>query len=106
MFVPAAGAAYRIGLKHRAQHETRSIPIPPILVRLLRLVRPLRAHLKRYGTAPGGRIFQTARGGLIQDSAYSAVWAEARAAALTPPSKPPRWPGGPTTCGTPASPSR
>ena len=66
------------GLKHRAQHETRSIPIPPVLVQLLR------AHLKRYGTAPDGRIFRTVRGGLIQDSAYSAVWAEARAAALTP----------------------
>ena len=66
------------GLKHRAQHETRSIPIPPALVSLLS------AHLKRYGTAPDGRIFFTARGGLIQDSAYSAVWASARAAALTP----------------------
>ena len=66
------------GLKHRAQHETRSIPIPPVLVRLLR------NHLKRYGTTPDGRIFQTVRGGLIQDSAYSAVWADARAAALTP----------------------
>jgi len=66
------------GLKHRAQHETRTIPIPPALVRLLR------AHLKRYGAASDGRLFQTARGGLIQDSAYSAVWAGARAAALTP----------------------
>jgi integrase len=71
------------GLKHRAQHETRSIPIPPVLVQLLR------NHLKRYGTAPDGRIFRTVRGGLIQDSAYSAVWAGARAAALTPPSAPP-----------------
>ena len=66
------------GLKHRAQHETRSIPIPPVLVRLLR------AHLKRYGTAPDGRIFFTVRGGLIQDSAYSAVWQDARAVALPP----------------------
>ena len=66
------------GLKHRAQHETRTIPIPPILVQMLR------NHLKRHGTAPDGRIFRTARGGLIQDSAYSAVWADARAAALTP----------------------
>ena len=66
------------GLKHRAQHETRTIPIPPVLVQMLR------THLKRYGTAPDGRIFQTVRGGLIQDSAYSAVWAGARAAALTP----------------------
>ncbi len=44
----------------------------------------LRTHLKRYGTAPDGRIFRTTRGGLIQDSAYSAIWADARAAALTP----------------------
>ena len=66
------------GLKHRAQHETRSIPIPPVLVQILR------AHLKRYGTTPDGRIFRTARGGILQDSAYSADWAAARAAALTP----------------------
>ncbi|MDQ2812907.1 MAG: tyrosine-type recombinase/integrase [Actinomycetota bacterium] len=65
------------GLKHRAAHETRTIPIPPDLVTLLR------AHIKRYGTTPDGRVFQTARGGIIQDSAYSAVWAEARKQALT-----------------------
>jgi len=29
-------------------------------------------------------MFQTARGGIIQDSAYGAVWAEARQKALTP----------------------
>jgi integrase len=57
------------GLKHRAAHETRTIPIPPELVTLLR------AHIKRYGTTPDGHIFQTARGGIIQDSAYGAVWA-------------------------------
>ena len=60
------------GLKHRADNETRTIPIPPELVRLLR------AHIKRYGTTPDGRVFQTSRGGIIQDSAYSAVWAQAR----------------------------
>ncbi len=60
-----------------ADNETRTIPIPPELVRLLR------AHIKKYGTTPDGRIFQTARGGIIQDSAYSAVWAEARKTALT-----------------------
>jgi integrase len=52
-------------------------PVPPELVRLLR------AHIKKHGTTPGGRIFQTTRGGIIQDSAYSAVWAEARKTALT-----------------------
>jgi integrase len=66
------------GLKHRAAGEMRSIPIPPALVTLLR------AHLKAYGTTPDGRVFRTARGGALQDSAYSAVWQAARAAALTP----------------------
>ena len=60
------------GLKHRADNETRTIPIPPELVRLLR------AHIKRYGTTPDGRIFQTARGGILQDSGYNEVWTEAR----------------------------
>ena len=66
------------GLKHRAANETRTIPIPPELVRLLR------AHIKRYGTTPDGRIFQTARGGILQDSGYNEVWTEARKKALTP----------------------
>jgi integrase len=65
------------GLKHRADNETRTIPIPPELVRLLR------AHIRRYGTTPDGRVFQTSRGGIIQDSAYGTVWAEARKRALT-----------------------
>jgi integrase len=43
----------------------------------------LRAHLNRQGTAADGRLFRTARGGLIQDSAYTKVWQAARAAALT-----------------------
>ena len=66
------------GLKHRADNETRTIPIPPVLVRLLR------AHIKRFGTAPDGRIFQTARGGILQDSGYNEVWNQARKTALIP----------------------
>jgi integrase len=66
------------GLKHRAQHEMRSVPIPPALVTLLR------AHLKEYGTSPDGRLFRTARGRPLRDSAYSAVWQAARSAAFTP----------------------
>jgi integrase len=65
------------GLKHRPGGETRSIPIPPVLVTMLR------AHLNRYGAAADGRLFRTARGGLIQDSAYTKVWQAARAAALS-----------------------
>jgi integrase len=66
------------GLKHRAAGEMRSIPIPPALVALLR------THLKTYGTTPDGRLFRTARGGALQDSAYSAVWQAARTAVFTP----------------------
>jgi integrase len=65
------------GLKHRADNETRTIPIPPVLVGLLR------AHIKRFGTTLDGRVFQTARGGILQDSGYNEVWDQARKAALT-----------------------
>ena len=58
--------------------ETRSIPIPPALVELLR------SHLKRYGTGPGGRLFRTARGGPLNDTGYGEVWQRARPVALTP----------------------
>jgi integrase len=81
------------GLKHRADHESRTIPIPPDLVRLLR------AHIKRYGTTPDG-VFQTARGGILQDSAYGEVWTEARKQALPRPSAGRRSADAPTTCGT------
>ncbi|MEU7051289.1 tyrosine-type recombinase/integrase [Streptomyces eurythermus] len=66
------------GLKHRPRRAVRHVPIPPELVALLRW------HLTAYGTAPDGRVFQTARGGLIQDTGYGEVWAEARTRALPP----------------------
>jgi integrase len=47
-------------------------------------VKLLRAHIKRYSTTTDRRIFQTVRGGKLQDSAYGAVWTEARRQALTP----------------------
>jgi len=53
-------------------------PVPPVLVGLLR------AHIKRFGTTVDGRVFQTARGGILQDSGYNEVWDEARREALTP----------------------
>jgi hypothetical protein len=66
------------GLKHRAVNETRSIPIPPALVRILR------AHIQRYGTGPGGRLFRTARGRPLNDTGYGEAWQRARPKALTP----------------------
>ncbi|MFB7113021.1 tyrosine-type recombinase/integrase [Streptomyces sp. NPDC056291] len=65
------------GLKHRPRRAIRHVPIPPELVALLRW------HLTAYGTAPDGRVFQTMRGGLVQDTGYGEVWTEARSRALT-----------------------
>ncbi|MFB6676576.1 tyrosine-type recombinase/integrase [Streptomyces sp. NPDC056390] len=83
---PRSGSAWtdsgeahdRRGLKHRPRKAIRTVPIPPDLVDLLRW------HLTAYGVAPDGRLFRTQRGGLIQDTGYGEVWAEARARALTP----------------------
>ncbi len=72
-------ARQRRELKHRAPGETRTVPIHPELVVLLR------DHLKKYRTAPGGRIFIGPRGGILTDRAYLAVFHKARAAAFTGP---------------------
>ncbi len=66
------------GLKHRAADETRSVPIPPELVAILR------AHIDTFGVAPDGRIFSSDRGHPVASTAISDVWAEARTLALTP----------------------
>ena len=86
------------GLKHRAQHEMRSIPIPPVLVPLLR------AHLKRYGTTPDGRLFRTARGGPSRTAPTAPSGTPPAPPRSPPPSTPPRWPAAPTTCATPPCP--
>lgn len=65
------------GLEQWASAETRSVPIPPALVRLLR------AHLDAFGAAPDRRVFRTARGNPLHDGTYAAVWHKARRAALT-----------------------
>ncbi|WP_329128325.1 tyrosine-type recombinase/integrase [Streptomyces caniferus] len=83
---PRSGAAWtdsgkphdKRGLKHRPRKAVRVIPIPPDLVGLLRW------HVTAYGVAPDGRLFRTQRGGLVQDTGYGEVWAEARRRALTP----------------------
>ncbi|MEU8276568.1 tyrosine-type recombinase/integrase [Microbispora bryophytorum] len=65
------------GLKHRAVDDTREIPIPPVLVTILR------EHIETYGTAKDGRLFRTSKGRPFSSSAYSAVWQEARRLAFT-----------------------
>ncbi|MFT2018138.1 tyrosine-type recombinase/integrase [Streptomyces sp. 796.1] len=67
------------GLKMRDPEADRPVPIPPVLVAMLR------AHVKEFGTAAGGRLFQNERGGLVGTSSYWRVWQEARAFAFPPP---------------------
>ncbi len=44
----------------------------------------LRQHLHAFGTAPDGRLFRGARGGMLSESAYGRAWHAARQAALGP----------------------
>ncbi|HZR52934.1 MAG TPA: site-specific integrase [Streptosporangiaceae bacterium] len=65
-------------LKHRAVEDVRPVPIPPVLVKILRI------HIEEYGVAPDGRLFRTERDGPVGSTAYTEVWQEARVLALTP----------------------
>jgi len=66
------------GLKHRPDGAIRMVPVPPVLVGLLR------AHHAAYGTAPDGRLFRGARGGPLSGSVYGRAWQSARSLALGP----------------------
>lgn len=66
------------GLKNRPVNETRIVPIPPTLVRMLR------AHLAEFGMAEDGRLFANERGGVVASTTYWRVWDEARRLALRP----------------------
>jgi integrase len=69
------------GLKHRADDDVRPVPIPPILVKILR------THIKEHGVGPDGRIFRSERGKPVASTAstaYTEVWQEARLLAFTP----------------------
>jgi integrase len=66
------------GLKHRADKETREVPIPPELVSLLSW------HMATFGVAPDGRLFVSPKGGVIGQTVYARVWRQARLLALSP----------------------
>ncbi|MFD4546300.1 tyrosine-type recombinase/integrase [Streptomyces sp. NPDC058466] len=68
----------RRGLKAREASTDRPVPIPPVLVAILR------AHLKDFGTAKEGRVFGNERGGVVGSSTYWRVWEESRLYALDP----------------------
>ncbi|MGW0195921.1 tyrosine-type recombinase/integrase [Nonomuraea sp. NPDC003201] len=64
-------------LKHRAEGHTRTVPIPPPLVRILR------AHLAEFGKGPDGRVFYGVQGGELPFITYRRAWKAARKTALT-----------------------
>ncbi|MFI1091828.1 tyrosine-type recombinase/integrase [Streptomyces sp. NPDC020917] len=65
------------GLKRRARKATRSVPIPPILVRMLR------EHIRVHGIASDGRLFRAAGGGRVRSTEYTELWQAAREKVLS-----------------------
>ncbi len=65
-------------LKQRADGDSRTVPTPPPLTRILR------AHLRDVGTTPDGRLFTGVRGGELPTITYRRAWTKVRHDALTP----------------------
>ncbi len=69
-------------LKHRARDAVRVVPIPPVLVAILC------DHIKRFGSASDGRLFQVTwgqrgTGGVVTAKVCGHIWQKARIAVLT-----------------------
>jgi integrase len=64
-------------LKHRAEGDSRIVPVHPELTCLLR------DHLRKFGTPPDGRLFSGVRGGELPTITYRRAWIRARQMALT-----------------------
>lgn len=63
-------------LKHRAVGDTRPVPCPPALVRILR------EHMRQFRPLSSGLVFYGMQGSQLSQSTYSHVWEKARRAAL------------------------
>jgi integrase len=61
-----------------AEKDTRRVPIPPALVKILR------EHIEEFGVAKDGRLFRTAKGRPYTASAISRIWQEARTIGFAP----------------------
>lgn len=64
-------------LKHRADGDSRTVPVHPELVALLR------EHLERFGTTADGHLFTGIRGTELPTITYRRAWTAARKAAFT-----------------------
>ena len=74
-----SGEAYdERGLKHRDDDETRTVPAPPALVRILR------EHVLAYGSADDGRLFRTRTGKPYAYTEINGVLQRARRFAFPP----------------------
>jgi integrase len=67
----------RRGPKGGPRNAIRRVPIPPVLVQMIR------EHIGEFGTAPDGRLFRTYRGGIYLPSTLWQVLQKARVAAFT-----------------------
>lgn len=85
-------------LKHRADGDSRIVPVHPELARLLR------EHLAQFGASPDGRLFIGVRGGELATVTYRRAWIRARQDALTAAEQASPLARGLTTCGTRACP--
>ncbi|WP_030780289.1 tyrosine-type recombinase/integrase [Streptomyces sp. NRRL S-920] len=65
------------GLKHRARNSVRSVPMPPVYVRMIR------DHIEEFGVADDGRLFRAARAGRVTSNEYCEVWSKAREQVLS-----------------------
>jgi integrase len=65
------------GLKHRAEGESRRVPCPPALTRLLR------EHLALFNGEPAQYLFRGVQGGPLATITYRRAWDKARRSVLT-----------------------
>ncbi|GAA1015533.1 site-specific integrase [Acrocarpospora pleiomorpha] len=66
------------GLKHRSRKAVRVVPIPPVLVAILR------EHITTHGTADDGRLFWDGLDrGQLGKGVYASIWLQARKATFT-----------------------
>jgi integrase len=64
-------------LKHRANGDTRTVPIHPELAKLLR------EHIETFGYSPNGKLFTGVKGGELPTITYRRAWITARTSVLT-----------------------
>jgi integrase len=67
----------RRGLKHRAEGESRRVPCPPALTKLLR------DHITEFNSGPEDPLFHGIQGRPLATITYRRAWDRARGAALT-----------------------